>query len=167
VDVQGNTLVVHTSQSSWGGYPGQNAGPVEIKLGTHDLTSARLNGSASLQINKVKALTFELVVQGSGTASIGEADVDQLTLGLAGSASASLAGRAGKLNAVLRGISSLDASGLVTKDASMAIDGAATIKANISNSAKIDGSGPATIALAGNPACTSKLGGSASVTGCR
>ena len=167
VDVQGNTLVVHSSQSSWGGYPGQNSGPVEIKLGTHDLASARLNGSGSLQINKVKALSFDLIVQGSGSASIGQADIDQLTIGLAGSASASVSGRAGKVNAVLRGISSLDAAALVTKDASMAVDGAATIKANVSNSVKIDGSGPATIALAGNPACNSKLGGAASVTGCR
>jgi hypothetical protein len=167
VDVQGNTLVVHANQSSWGGYPGGSVGPIEIKLGTHDLTSARLNGSASLQINKVKSLTFELVIQGSGAASIAQTDVDQLTLGLAGSASASLAGRVGKLNAVLRGISSLDASALTTKDAALAIDGAATVKANISNTAKIDGSGPATIALAGNPSCTSKLGGSASVTGCK
>jgi hypothetical protein len=120
-----------------------------------------------LQIDKVKALAFDLIVQGSGTASIDKADIDQLTVGLAGSASATVGGRTGKLNAVLRGISSLDAASLAAKDAAIAVDGAATIKANVSNSVKIDGSGPATVALAGDPACISKLGGSATVTGCR
>src|SRR4051794_40413853 len=37
VGVQGDTLVVRSSTSSWGGYPGANSGPVEVTLGTHDL----------------------------------------------------------------------------------------------------------------------------------
>src|SRR5438874_5571173 len=40
IDVRGNTLVVHSNLSSWGGYPGQDSGSVEINLGTHDLSSA-------------------------------------------------------------------------------------------------------------------------------
>src|SRR5881275_2847059 len=43
VEVRGNTLVVHTNLSSSGGYPDQNAGPVEIRLGTHDLSAAWLS----------------------------------------------------------------------------------------------------------------------------
>jgi hypothetical protein len=167
VDVQGRTLVVHSNPSSWSSYPDANNGPVEISLGTHELSAARLNGSGSLQISKVKSLSFDLAVQGSGAASIGQTDVDQLSVALAGSASAVLAGRSGKMSAVLRGISSLDASALVTKDAAIGADGAATVKANITNAVKIDGSGPATIALSGRPSCTSKLSGSASVSGCR
>src|SRR4051812_46928137 len=56
IEVRGNILVVHNNASSWGGYPGRDSGPVEIILGTHDLSSAWLNGSGSLSINKVKAL---------------------------------------------------------------------------------------------------------------
>ena len=167
IDVQGRTLVVHTSQSSWGGYPDDDHGPVEISLGTHELSAARLNGSGSLEISKVKALSFDLAVEGSGAASVGQTDVDQLSVALTGSASASLAGRSGKMSAFLRGISSLDASALVTKDATIGADGATTVKANITNAVKITGSGPATIALSGGPSCTSKLSGSASVSGCR
>src|SRR5215212_1252617 len=37
LEVRGNTLVVQTSASSWGGYPGQQGGPVEITVGTHEL----------------------------------------------------------------------------------------------------------------------------------
>ena len=43
---------------------------------------------------------------------------------------------------MVRGISTLDAAGLVVKDATIGAEGAATVKANVSNSVKVDGSGP-------------------------
>jgi hypothetical protein len=167
IDVQGRTLVVHPNRSSWGGYPGKDSGPVEIHIGTHELTAAWLNGSGGLEIDKVRGLTFGLSAQGSGAVSIGKVEVDQLNIGLAGNASATVSGKAGKLTAVIRGISSLDAATLVTKNASIGAEGAATVKANILNEAKLNGSGPATIALTGGPACTARVSGSVTVSGCR
>jgi hypothetical protein len=167
IEVRGNTLVVHTNLSSWGGYPGQQAGPVEISLGTHDLSSAWISGSGVLAIDKVKGLSFDLSTQGSGSASIGRADVDQLNVSVVGTASATLTGRAGKMTAVVRGISSLDAAELAAKDATIGAEGAATVKANVSNSATVDGNGPATIQLTGSPACTLRVSGSTSVNGCK
>lgn len=166
VEVRGNTLVVQNNASSWGGYPGQEAGPVEISLGTHDLSAAWVNGSGSLAIDRAKGLKFDLSVQGSGAAGIDQVDVDQLSVSIVGTASAVLAGRAGKMTALVRGISSLDAGGLATKDATLGAEGAATVKANIANAVTIDGSGPATVTLAGAPSCTLRLHGSASVSGC-
>jgi hypothetical protein len=167
VNVEGHTLVVRGSPSSWGGYPGETAGPVEIAIGTHELGAAWLNGAGGLKIDRVKGLLFQLSIQGSGTASIGRADVDQMNIGIGGAASAMIAGRVAKLTAVVRGMSALDAAGLVVKDATLGAEGAATIKANITNAVKIDGSGPATITLTGRPSCTIKVKGSASVSGCR
>jgi hypothetical protein len=167
IDVQGNTLVVHSNLSSWGGYPGQQAGPVEINLGTHDLSSAWLSGSGALAIDKVRGLSFDLSAQGSSSATIGRADVDQLKVSVVGTANATLVGQASKLTAVVRGISSLDAAALATKDAIIGAEGSATVAANVSNSATIDGSGPATVRLTGRPACTVRVSGSASVTGCK
>lgn len=167
IDVQGNTLVVHASNSSWGGYPGRDAGPVEISLGTHDLTTAWLSGSGTLAIDRVRSLKFDLSVQGSGGAAIAQVDVDQLNVAIAGTASGVLAGRVGTMTAVVRGISSLDAADLQTKDATIGADGAATVKANVTNSVTVDAMGPATIMFAGRPACTLRVSGSTSVTGCR
>ena len=168
IELRGNTLVVRSSQSSsWGGYPGRDAGPVEISLGTHDLTTAWLHGSGSLAIDRVKGLSFDLSVQGSGSGAVGQVSVDQLNVSVVGTASATLAGRAGKVTAIVRGISTLDAAGLDVKDATIGADGAATISANVSNAVKVDGSGPATIRFAGRPACTLRVSGSASVSGCR
>jgi hypothetical protein len=167
IEVRGDTLVVHGDLDSWGGYPGKDSGPVEISLGTHDLSSAWVNGSGVLSIDRVKGLKFGLSVQGSGAGEIGQANVDQLSVTVMGSANARLAGDAGKLTAVIRGISSLDASALSAKDATLGADGSATIAADVSNSVTVDASGPATVRLSGGPACTLRVSGSASVSGCR
>lgn len=166
IEVRGNTLVIHNSRSSWGGFPAANAGPVEIALGTHDLRSVWLNGSGTIAIDRVKGLSFDLSVQGSGAGSIGRVDVDQLSLNLGGTTSATVAGRAAKMTAVVRGNSSLDAAALKVADAVLGAEGAASVKADVRNAIKIDGSGPATVALTGKPACTLRVSGSVSVSGC-
>lgn len=167
IDVRDDTLIVHSNLDSWGGYPGKDVGPVEVNLGTHELSAAWLNGSGSLSINHVEGLKFGLSAQGSGSIDIAQAEVDQLNVSVLGTASARLAGQAGKVTAVIRGISTLDASGLSTKDATLGADGAATIAAAISGSVSVDASGPATVRLTGGPSCTLQVSGSASVTGCR
>ena len=166
IEVQGRTLLVRTN-ASWGGYPGQEYGPVEISIGTHDLTSAWLNGSGSLQIDKVKGLSFTLSSQGSGIAQIGQAELDNLIVAVAGGASATVAGRVGKLNARVRGVSILDAAPLEAKDADLGTEGPATIKAHVTNAAKVNASGVATVTLTGERACALTVTGSASVSGCR
>ena len=166
IEVEGDTLVVHNNLDSWGGYPGKEVGPVEISLGTHDLSAAWLNGSGALSIDRVKGLSFDLSVQGSGAGEIGSASVDQLNVSVVGTASARIAGQAAKMTAVIRGISSLDAATLSTKDATLGADGAATIAANVSDSVMVDASGPATVRLSGGPSCTLRVSGSTSVSGC-
>jgi hypothetical protein len=165
--VRGDTLVVHSNLDSWGGYSGQDNGPVTISLGTHDLSSAWLTGSGALAIDHVRGLSFGLSVQGSGAGEIGDVQVDQLNVGISGTGSAKLTGQAAKLTAVIRGIGALQAASLATKDATIGADGAATIDASVSDSATIDASGPATVRLGGQPSCTLRVSGSASVSGCR
>lgn len=166
IEIMGRTLVVRNNPS-WGGYPGKDSGPVEISIGTHELTSAWINGSGSLDIDKIEGLAFQLSVHGSGAARIAAADVDRLNVAISGSASASIGGRAARFSTALRGISSLDASRLSSKDADIAADGPSTVKANVTNAAKITASGVATVTLTGDPACAATLMGSASVSGCQ
>lgn len=167
IEVQGRTLVVRNNRSAWGGYPGQAKGPVEIAIGTHELTGAWLNGSGSLAIDKARGLSFDLSVQGAGSASIGAVAVDHLRVSMSGTVSATLAGAAPKLTAVVRGVGTLDAMQLTAKDATIGAQGPATIRATVTNAAKVDAHGAATVDLGGRPACTVKSSGSASVSGCR
>lgn len=167
IEMRGNTLVVHAGSSSWGGYPGQDTGPVEISLGTHDLNSAWLTGSGAIAIDRIKGLSFDLSVQGSGAAVIGDTRVDQLNISVGGTASATLAGQADKVTAVVRGVSSLDAANLAVNDATIGAEGTATVSANVSNAVTVDGNGPVTVTFSGGPACTLRVNGSANVSGCR
>ncbi len=166
IEMLGNTLVIHPSASSWGGDPRNDPGPVEIEIGTHDLAQVYVNGSGSISIDRVKGLSFGLTLQGSGLASIDAADVDQLKVNLVGNSSAKLAGRAGQMTAVIRGISTLDAANLSVKDATLGVEGTSTAGANVSNSVTVDASGPANVKLDGRPSCTLHVRGSATVSGC-
>jgi hypothetical protein len=167
VTVEGRTLIVRPSSGGWGGYPGENRGPVTIELGTHELGTAWLNGAGTLVIDKIKGLSFDLAIQGAGSARIESADVDQLKLGMSGAGSARIAGRAANMNAIVRGTSSLDAEGLSVKDAVIGAEGPTIVRATVTNAAKVDALGLAAVMLAGTPACTVNAKGSASVTGCK
>jgi hypothetical protein len=166
VEMRGDTLVIKPNPS-WGGYPGTDPGPVEVSVGTHELTNATLFGSGSLAIDRVKGLSFALTVQGSGAGEIGRVDADQLNVTIEGSANAKLGGAAKKLTALVRGVSSLDAKELSTPNAAISADGTATVDANVTDTARVDGWGTATIRLTGGPACTVKLNGSTTVSGCK
>jgi len=167
VKVEGRTLIVRPSSGGWGGYPGENRGPVTIEVGTHDLGTAWLNGAGTLVIDKIKGLTFDLAIQGAGSARIETADVDQLKLGMSGSGSVRIAGRAASMTATVRGTSSLDAEALAVKDAVIGAEGPSIVRATVTNAAKVDALGLAAITLAGKPSCTVNAKGSASVTGCK
>ena len=167
VEVRGDTLVVQTNKSGWGGYPGEDPGPVEVSVGTHEISNAWVNGAGMLTIDRVRGLSFALSVQGSGRGEIAAADADQLNVSLVGTASAKVAGQAKKLTALVRGISAFDGTELAATDATIGTEGAATVDANVRGEAEVSSDGPATIRLAGNPNCTIRTGGSARVSGCR
>ena len=168
VMVEGRTLIVRAKTSaSWGGYPGESAGPVEVTIGTHELTAAFVNGAGSLAINKVRGMKFEASAQGAGSIAIDRVEVDVFQLGLAGAASARLAGKALKMTAMVRGSSALDGEGLVVKDAVIGAQGPAIVKLTATGTAKVDAIGVAAVTLIGKPSCIVTIKGSASVSGCR
>ena len=166
IEVRGDTLVVQ-SNPSWGGYPGTDPGPVEVTVGTHDLTSASLIGSGSVEIDRVKGAGFTLTVQGSGAGEIGNVDVDQLNVSLEGTANAKLGGKAGKLTALVRGMSTLDAANLAPKRRHRRRrHGHGRRQRHRHGPSERLGTGDRS-ALTGRPACTLKVSGSTSVSGCR
>ena len=167
MDVQGNTLVIHPNRSSWGGYPGEARKPVEIMVGTHDLASVWVNGPGSITIDRVRGLTFDFAIEGSGSGSIASAEVDQMRIRIAGTATATVTGKAPRLTVMVRGSSSLDASGLASKDAVIAAEGPASVKIAAANTAKVDAYGTSVVELTGKPACTTRIYGSATVNGCK
>jgi hypothetical protein len=167
VEVQGRTLIVRRNMSAWGGYPGANHGPVEIAVGTHELSTAWMNGAGSLSINAVRGPAFDLTMQGAGSVAIARIDVDRLRVGLTGAGSAMLGGKAALATASVRGTGSIDGAALTVKDATIGAEGAAVVRLAATGTAKVDSMGTAVVELAGRPACTIRASGSAVVSGCR
>ena len=167
IKVEGRTLVVRTGNSGWGGYPGEARGPVTIEVGTHEINAAYVNGSGALLVDRVKGLAFDLSVYGSGTARIDQVEVDQMRVGISGTGTTRLAGSVGKLSTNVRGTSSLEASDLEVTDAVIGAYGPSTVTAQVTNSAKVQANGLASVTLTGNPACIVTATGSANVVGCK
>lgn len=167
VEVQGRTLIVRNSPSGWGGYPGESRGPVEITLGTHELSTAWVNGPGSLAIDGVRGQSFDLSLQGPGSADVGRIDVDRLRVSLTGTGGLRLDGKAALATAIVRGSGSVDGSLLTVKDATIGAEGAALVRLAATGTAKVDSTGTAVVELAGRPACTVRASGSAVVSGCR
>jgi hypothetical protein len=97
---------------------------------------------------------------------VANANVDQLKIAISGVGTVSIAGTAPKLTAIVRGTSSLDASALAVKDATVGVEGPAKVSLTASNSAKIDARGVSIVDVAGGAACTVTTQGSAVISGC-
>lgn len=167
VEVHGRTLVIRPNRSAWGGFPGRPTDPVVIEVGTHELVAAWLNGAGGLAIDRVRAMNFDLSVQGAGAASIGEIEVDRLAVGLAGAASATLAGKVQRLTAIIRGASAFNSTELEAKTVKLGAEGPALVRVRATKTIDLNAAGTASITVEGEPACTVKAAGSVSLTGCR
>jgi hypothetical protein len=167
VEVQGQTLVVRRNPSAWGGFPGKDSGPVQLTVGTHDLTTAWLNGAGSIAIDKVRGQTFQLSLDGAGSASVDGLSVDKLQTDVNGSGSVSLAGSAATARIELDGPGEIDASELSIKNGTIAAVGNAVVKARVTDTADVRAFGNAKVEMSGNAACTVKAVGPATVSGCR
>jgi hypothetical protein len=167
VQVEGQTLVIRKSLSGWGGFPGDNPGPVTIAVGTHDLTAIWLNGSGGLKVNSVRGPSLDISLVGAGSVAIDKVAVDHVGAGLSGSGSVVLAGTANEAAATASGTSALDAHALTVKNATIGASGAGVVKLTATNTVKVNGEGAVTVDLSGKPSCTLNVDGPASVTGCR
>jgi len=166
VAVEGRTLIVRSNPGSWGGFPGDAPGPVVVEVGTHELSQAWLNGAGTLAIDRIRGLTFDIALQGSGAVAVGDTDVDQLKIGISGTGNVKIAGKAPRLSAIVRGTSTLDAAGLTAKDALIGAEGPSEVRVVATGTAQIDARGTTSVSVGGNPSCTVKAEGSAVVTGC-
>ncbi len=154
LDVQGRTLRIRPIRSAWGGYPGESAGPVRIRLTGRDLRGAIVTGSGGLAIDRARGLRLDLSLTGSGTLSVAAVDADALFLGLLGSGKITLGGRARQLRATVQGSGDFDGRGFKADDAHVTAATAGTIVLGVVRSAKIRATGQGNVEILGSPACT-------------
>jgi hypothetical protein len=154
VDVQGRTLRVRANASAWGGYPGKSAGSARLTLSTHDVSAVTVAGSAVLDVNRVRAMRFDAALSGTGRLGIGSVDVDTLMVGLIGSGTIAVAGKAKALRATVQGAGNFEASGLVVEDLDLNAATTGTVAVTARRTAKVTSQGAGEVHVLGKPACT-------------
>lgn len=161
--VEGRTLVLRQRSGQGGGGIG---GPVRISLATPDLRSAALIGAGSLAIDRMAGLTIDLAVQGAGSLDVGTVAADRVNAAIQGSGSLTLAGKSKVAALIARGTPRLAATRLDADQVQVAAEGAGDVAASARSRAGISAAGTVRVQLAGAPACTLKVSGSATVEGC-
>jgi hypothetical protein len=104
-----------------------------------------------------------LAVNGSGGIQASKLDGDTLSVSIAGSGSARLAGRAIELKLSISGSGSIDAAQLEAKRAKADISGSGLLTVNASDALDADVSGSGTIWYIGSPKLKSDVSGSGSI----
>jgi hypothetical protein len=163
IDVQGRTLRVRPNRSAWGGYPGEENGPLTIVLTTQDLRAASVDGAGLLDIDSAKAMRLELIVAGSGRLNVARVQADTLLVTQMGAGTIRLGGNAKSLRAEIHGAGSVEADGLTADDAQIAADTAGAIRLRVTRAAKITATGSGDVEILGAPACTVKALGAGQV----
>jgi len=106
------------------------------------------------------SLTVSLRGAGSGVA---ELDVNHLSVEISGAGNYKLSGRAETAGLILSGTGDLDALALVTRDASVDLTGAGTIKVHCNGFLNIRANGLGTVEYRGNPGLNLNRGGLVSI----
>ena len=163
VSVQSGTLVIKPYKSGWGGWPGEEPGPVTVRVTTPNLVSAALTGSGQLRINKVRGSRLGLFLAGSGQLNVDAVTIDRLTLVQSGSSQMTVSGTSLLADVSMSGSGSLRTDALSVGDLKLVArsSGSAVIAAR--RSAKVDASGSGSITVTGNPACSGTNVGAGSV----
>lgn len=154
IDVNGQTLRIRRTRSSWGGNPGAQEGPVTIALATRNIRSARLIGPARLDLDGAEGLRVDLIVEGSGRLRASGVAADNLSIGLAGSGTLEVAGTAENLTADIQGTGDLDAAEMRAQNVAITTTTTGTITAHASDSANVNALGLGEVTISGQPACT-------------
>jgi hypothetical protein len=164
IEVQGRTLRVRPNVSAWGGYPNAPTDLPAITVTTRTLDTAAVNGAGTLKIDKAKGLKFAVSLMGSGKATIGAVESDNLQVTMMGSGTIQLGGRAKSMRADVHGTASLDASALTAGDAQIIADTAGEVKLAVNRAVTVQANGSGDVAISGTPACTVKGNGAGQVS---
>lgn len=150
-DVQGRTLILRARPGVAGDAAG---GPVTIAVTVFMLDSARISGSGSLTVDRMRAPRIALSVEGSAQLSVAALTTDHLDAALDGSGAMVLGGTARDAAVALRGTGSIDATKLITSDLQLNSQSAGAVTIGAKGTARVIASGSGAVTVLGKPACT-------------
>ena len=163
VEVQDRTLIIRPDISGWGGYPGEQPGPVRVRLTTPLLRAIWVSGSGSLTADRMRTREASLTLDGSGRVAVTRIESDDADLWLSGAGEIIAGGATKNARVTARGGGSVDAATLKSNDAKIVAEGAGGVTLAVTRAVDVVATGTGTVTIVGTPACTVKNSGTGSV----
>lgn len=165
VEVDGTTLRIHPEKNKgWFGTGFQwSGGKAQVAVSVPMLTGASILGSGAVDVNRVNGHRFDGEIAGSGNLRLGEVQVQELELGIAGSGEASAAGRAAQARYEIAGSGNIAADKVATDQARAEIAGSGNIDVNARSTAQVDIAGSGNVRVTGGAKCSISKAGSGNV----
>ena len=159
IEVINDELVVRTTKNvSFG----SNKCPV-LTVSTPVLNRLTLDGACDFMAhNKIEANPLTLIMSGMGNVKA-ELNTDSLSAYISGAGDFKLSGRADTAHLNLSGTGELDSLALQTREATVNLSGAGTIKVNCSQNLSINADGVGTVEYRGSPSLNLSRGGLVSI----
>jgi hypothetical protein len=151
VKVDGDTLTIRFREGArWSWNPGSG---VNVFVTAPSLVSARVQGSAQVEIDQVRGDTFAAATDGSGTITLRGLDSGNVLFATGGSGGIIAEGIARQGIYAVGGSGSIDAKRLRVENASIAIGGAGSIYADVSRTANVSVGGSGRVDVVGGATC--------------
>lgn len=138
--------------------------PATIYITLPLLSSAKLNGSGAISIATLRGIQADVSLTGSGQISVAKVMADNLNARLSGAGTLTLAGKALKVDANVKGSGSLAASSLDVADLKLTAASSGTTAMSATRAAMVTSTGSGSITIAGMPSCTVQNIGVGTVT---
>ncbi|MBO9574383.1 MAG: DUF2807 domain-containing protein [Sphingobium sp.] len=164
LSVSARVLTIRLKPSPFEGRRSDAGQTARIFLTVPSLRRAQLSGSGTLAIDGMGGQAAEIIAAGSGALSVVNFSGDLLSIMQQGAGATRVSGKAAKAVIQFSGSGAIDTSVLTAADLEVNAQGAGTIRALATRSAKVAALGPAVVVVDGHPACTVRHAGSGTVT---
>jgi len=163
VEVTSGTLRIREKKSdTW--FSWKDGEMLTIYVTTHTLSSARLDGSGDIAVDRMKGQEVKLSLAGSGDLNVGVVTADNLDVSLAGSGDMAMTGTCGAASFSIAGSGDIEAPGLKCQSLTGKIAGSGDIVTEVVKAAKLSIAGSGDIRILGKPQCEVKTLGSGKVS---
>lgn len=149
--VEGDILTIRFREgATWSWNPGSG---VNVFVTAPNLDAVNVEGAAEVEISGARGDMLSAETAGSGTITVRELDVGRVQLATSGSGGITVEGRAREGTYVVGGPGSIDAKRLRVENASIAIGGAGSAYADVSDAANISVNGSGRVEVVGGATC--------------
>lgn len=161
IEPRGDTLAVRLAGVT---PPGMQAAPVVVTLATPRLAAATLMTAGSLSIDAMRASRGEIAAPAGGQVVVTRADIDDVTILIAGQGMMTVSGKAHRARLVSSDGGSIDAAALTVDDLVVSHAGTGEARAQARYTAQVVASGAGHVTVAGRPQCVVRGAAATSVT---